>query len=240
MTARSLIARAFRLLGVLAAGETPAAQEETDAFEALNAFVGILATQRLSIPVEERHVYPLTSGIGTYTLGPGGDFDQARPVTIPRASVIVNSTSDQPLELGIEVLDTQQFQSLPVKNVQSAIPLCVYPDYAFPLMNVTFWPVPNVVTLEAVLYTPTALVNFANLTATYVAPPGYEEMFAYNLALRLAAEYGRPVDPDVRKFAMDGLALVKKANIRMVELTLPAEILARSTGKYNWRSDTMN
>jgi hypothetical protein len=210
-----------------------------DALEALNAFIGMLATQRLSIPVEARNVYNLVSGTAAYTLGPSGDFNQARPVTIPRASVIINSTSDQPLELSIEVIDTQQFQSLPVKNVQSAIPLCVYPDFAFPLMTVTFWPVPNVVDVQAVLYTPTAMTAFATLTATYNAPPGYEEMFAYNLALRLAPEFGRPVDPDVRKFAADGLALVKKANIRMVELTLPAEILARSTGKYDWRSDTM-
>jgi hypothetical protein len=129
---------------------------------------------------------------------------------------------------------------LPVKNVQSAIPLCVYPDFAYPLMNLTFWPVPNVTTLQAVLYLPTALIRFPSLTTTYVAPDGYEEMFAYNLAKRLAPEFGVALDPDSRQLAVDSLALIKKSNIRMTELTLPPEILSRSTGKYNWRSDTFN
>ena len=37
-----------------------------------------------SIPVIAREVFSLTSDIGVYTIGPGGDFDTSRPPSLSR------------------------------------------------------------------------------------------------------------------------------------------------------------
>lgn len=66
-------------------------------------------------------------------------------------------------------------------------------------------------------------------------PPEAEEAVAYNLALRLRAEYGASLDPDVIGIAQQGMAALK----RDVLVAAPLRLAARSprAGHYNIYTD---
>lgn len=243
MTTTQLITRALRTIGVVAAGESLNAAWLEAGQDALGDLMDSWAANRLTIYVVERNVYTLISGRGgpaplssPYTIGPGGDFNQARPVYFDRASVINLNNPTQPLELGLDVLDTQDWQAIPVKQVLAALPLKIYFDYDFPLGNVFLWPIPNVTNLQLVIYSPTAITGFTDLTTNFTYPPGYAEALRYNLAIRLAPEFGRQLDPQVAAMAVSTLAVVKRANIRMQDLVIDPALLNKRAF-YDWRSD---
>lgn len=238
---RQIIQRAMRLCMAIGVGRNMTASEAEDGLDALNSYVDFLKTQRLTIYVEKRNIFPLTSGQGTYTIGDGGDFDVPRPLYLPRASTLSQNADPQPLELPIDVLTTQDWQSrVPVKNVTSPLPTMVYYDYADEagLGNITFFPIPNVGNVSAVLYLPTSVETFSSLTEEVDFAPGYYEMLCFNFAVRYAAEFGLTVPVEVVEAAKDTMAGVKRANIRLEVMRCDHAIAVRRGGRYNWISDT--
>ncbi len=136
------------------------------------------------------------------------------------------------------VLTQQDWQVVPVKNVASALPQGVYPQWDFPLVTLFYWPIPTVATLTAVLYLPTAITAFANLSTHYEFPPSYEEAILYNLAMRLSLEYPACNRiSDVAAMARDALMTVKIPNVPDDILQVDRALLFRP-GTYDWRSDT--
>ena len=80
LTAMDLITRALKMLGVIAGTETPADDQATDALADLNDLLDSWRTERLTIPGESRALYPLVANTATYTIGPGGAFNQGWPL----------------------------------------------------------------------------------------------------------------------------------------------------------------
>lgn len=240
MTAIALITRALRLIQVCSAGNPPTADEAQDGLTSLNALINSWAAMRLSIYFTSRSVYPLQIGVQDYTIGPGGDFDTARPMFIAGAGIVSFNNPLQPLELTFShVLDTQEWASIPTKAVYSALPTAMYYDYAFPLGGLHFWPIPNNLPVSVALYLPTAITGFDDFTTDVVLPPGYEDALLYSLAMRLYPEYGKSPDPVVVQMAASSLALVKRANIRLVDLISDPALRNRQNGFYNYLSDTI-
>lgn len=86
-TLRELITSSYRLLGNVQAGAAPAPDDMEIGVEALNSLIDGWSTQRLTIHTITPYDFVLVPGKGSYTLGPGGDWNVVRPMTIEEASV---------------------------------------------------------------------------------------------------------------------------------------------------------
>lgn len=213
-TANQVIAGAFRAIGVLGSGEVPTGNEAADALEALRDMLDAWNADGLMIFTTTINDFPISGAKQIYTLGPGGDFDIDRPAFLDRASIVLLSNPQQPLEYSIPIYTTQDWQEkVPIKNSPGNIPLLVYDDGAFPLRNLTFWPFATDNTLFR-LYSWQLLTDFADLTTAHAFPPAYAEAIKYNLAVRLGAEpgWGGTVTPVIAALALSSLAVVKTQN----------------------------
>lgn len=233
-TARALIASSLRWLNVLGTGETLDPTAEDDALTWLNRMIGSWGAQRLTMYFLTRTPQTLTSGTASYTIGTGGTINIVRPLTIERATLITNLNDTDPTEIPIAVLTDQEYAYWPQKTLQSSYPSAIWYDHNFAssLGRIYPLPIPNVSTTRVVLYTPTALTVFADLTTDYVWPLGYEEAIETNLALRLAIPMGREVPDGLRELARSSLALIKRSNIgtRLREMSIDPTLLGTARG----------
>jgi hypothetical protein len=241
MTANDLIERTLKTIGVLASGETASASDAGDAFTILNNMMDSWATQRLTIYTTARTAFDLAASTQDYTIGTGGTFNIVRPIWIVAASIIPDGSAAaaQKIELPIqEALNTTQWQHVAIKGTTSTFPLEFYYDKAWTagLATISVWPVPSTSSSQLVLYTPTALTQFADRTTNYTFPPGYEEALRYQLATRLAPEFGRPMSPEVMALAQNTFANIKRVNGSTETLGIDAALLSHG-GRYNWRTD---
>lgn len=238
MTANDLIARSLRLIGVLASGELPQANEAQDALVTLNNMLDSWSTQRMQVfTVPRLGPFNLVSGKQSYTVGIGGDFNIPRPPYIQRVTILNLSNPIQPLELAMEYLTTEQWADIPVKNIQSALPLRVWDDRGFPLRTLSYWTVPNV-PVQTFIYPWQALSAFPDLTTDVSFPPGYAKALAFNLAVDLAPEYGvMAVPPVVAEQAALSLAAIQSLNPQDFVLRCDTGVITPSAEVYNWLSD---
>lgn len=234
--------RALRLLGVVDAIETPSSEDIMTAFEALNDMVDDWGTQRQTIYTIARNVFSLVSGQASYTLGTGGDWDIARPDWIERCSVIPENSgtgNTGPMELPIgRPLSIAQYQGITIKTAESTFPDRLYWDrnWVAGLSTCYVYPVPTSDDAAIVLYTPTALTEFADLSTEYTFPPGYARALRYCLAVELAPEFG--IDPPevVARTALSALANIKRANFAPIEAQFDAALVGWR-GRYNIYTD---
>ncbi len=241
-----VISSALRLIGVLAAGETPDAGSASDALIVFNDMVDSWQAQRLMIYQVVRLVFNLsnkqvyTYGLANPATNPTPDFNSPRPAAIERMGIINLNNPQQPLELPLQYLTVAQWQEIPVKNITSALPQYCWDDNGFPFRNLSFWPVPNV-PLQVAIYPWVALGQPATLTTLISFPPGYAKCFRYNLAVDLAAEY--PLAPPqvvatVAAIAQESMRVVKAMNQPILDLRCdPAVTAGVELGLYNWISD---
>ena len=241
MTANELVTRAMKSIGVLASGETASSDEMDDAFVILNNMVDSWATERLTIYVVVRSVFDLSASTQDYTIGTGGTFNIARPVWIERASLILDKTAAaaQKIELPIAgPITVDEWQHVSIKGTTSTYPSQFFYDRAWTagLAKISVWPIPNSSSVQLVLYVPTALTQFADLTTAYTFPPGYEEAMRYQLAIRLAPEFGVILPPETRVLAAQTLGNIKRVNLSNETLGIDAALLTQG-GRYDWRTD---
>jgi hypothetical protein len=90
-TAQDLITHAFDVANIYAPGQSIQPADLDGGFRRLNLMMGALALQPLTKPVNMREVFALTSGLGVYTIGPGGDFDTVRPIALTGVAILLNS-----------------------------------------------------------------------------------------------------------------------------------------------------
>ena len=229
----------MRLTGAISSGETPTADEASDALLVANQMLDSFNAEKLMIFTILRSTFTLVVNQQVYTLGTGGDFNIPRPARIEQFSIIQQPLATQPLELPMAILNYQQWQQIPVKNTPTNLPQAVYPDMAFPLINLNLWGVPTA-PQQVALYTWQALSQFTSLITDLTFPPGYAEMLRYNLALRLGPEWLGPnwnPGPFIVQNAAESKARVKSINIVPLYLTCDPALVNPQGGQYNWISD---
>lgn len=248
ITLTDLCQRAMRSINALGQAQTFAPGDLQVCAEAANDMLDAWAAQRLTVFQTLRHVYALTTGKGgptnPYTIGSGGDFDQFRPLWIPNANVRVSNSSGDPYEIALAVLNQGEYAAIAMKTLTNSIPTCLWFNGRYNetganagLGEIFLWMIPNgQQTLSLVLYTPTPLTSFADLTSEYSFPPGYREALRYQLALRLATEFGRPVSPELATLATQTFAVIERPNADVGKLRSDFMGMGRSTGLYDWRT----
>jgi hypothetical protein len=227
MTVADLIKSAFRVLGVLAAEETPSAAEQSDAFNTLNRMVDSWANERLALYATLRSAYALTPGLNPHTIGTGGTFNTTRPVRIDRASLVLASSANA--ELPLAMLSDAEWQSTQGKLV-TGNPTSLWVETAYPLAKLWLHPVP-VSADTLVLYTWQQLGRFASTSSAVAFPPGYEEALIFNLAKRLAPEYGVSLSAEAADIANESKAVLKRLNSHPSYVRSDASVL--SGGHFN-------
>ena len=101
-TVLDLITLALKKARVLGKGDILDDDDAQDALDTVNMMLDSWSLDRLFVYVDELQTFQ-TTGNATYTIGPGGDFDTARPNKLVSAYALVNSVS-----YPIEILDNGQ------------------------------------------------------------------------------------------------------------------------------------
>jgi hypothetical protein len=183
-----VINSALRLIGVLAAGETPNSDESTDAMQSLNALMEAWSAEQATIYEIVNFQNVLTGAQQTYTIGSGGNFNTARPLKIEKAGIITPDT----LRHDMKIVGAKDWAEIEEKTLTGRLPKVLYNDNAFPLANLNVWPIPNATggapTIDLWLWQ--QMQQFATINDSFTMPPPYFRAIKYALAIELAPEYG--------------------------------------------------
>lgn len=226
-TARDLIRRSLLLIGAIAPGETPSADESSDALKTLNEMLDSWSNENLIINAKTRETFPLIPGKSSYTMGPSGDFNTLRPVKIDDFYVKDNETS---VELPVASVNQDEWNSIRLKGTTSALPISIYAQGTAPLYTLNVWPVPSSANLLGIVSSK-PLGQLASLNTEIELPPGYLKAIRYNLAIELCPEYGREPSMVILKNADEGRENIKRTNIKPTYMETDMGLRAR--GMFN-------
>jgi hypothetical protein len=229
-TARDLIKGSLRLIGSIAAGETPSASELSDALNSLNEMIASWSNDGYLIFSRHVEEFALTGGQQVYTIGSGGDFDTARPVRIIQVGA---KESAGQTEIPISQYNVQEWSNIGLKSTQSTLPQGIYYNPSFPLGEISVWPVPSSAA-RLVLYTAKPLAQIATADDVLSLPPGYLRALRYNLAVELADEYGKMVTQRIELIAAESKAVLMRMNTDSVLMTSDAADLVMRSRTFNW------
>lgn len=254
-TVRDLLESSLREIGVLAEGESASASQAWEGIKRLNRFIERLSLDRLTIYQIVRTTFTITSGDGEYTIGAtagyksppqGGDVTIYRPIFLDDVRFI-DTSQDPDQEYPLRKLTDAAYAALTIKDQTDVFPQAWYYNPTYPSGTLTLWPAPTSSTLEGVVYAPTAMTGFgtgnvneaqaSTILSTLVRlPDGYEEMLCSNLAVLLCPAYERQPHPVTAKTAVDSLAALKRANVRLSDMSFDPAVLMGSGGHYDIRS----
>lgn len=203
-TVRDIVDGSLKLLGVLFKSESSSADEAADGLTRLNEMLSSWSNEGLMIFARAWENFTLTGNVATYTIGPTGTFVTTRPTAII-AAYIREAQQDYPMQI---ITDEDYNLKIWDKSLSSNIPeyLCYSPD--FPNGTIRIWNVPSIAN-SIHLLSEKELGTFTNLTDAIELPPGWLEALRYNLAERLAPEYGLGLDPLVLKGAATSKGILK-------------------------------
>lgn len=243
-TANTICIGALTLLGIIDPEDAPSNPMLADAFRRLNMMMGQWSLQNLTIPVEEREVFPIVAGKGSpttpYTYGPNGDFNSSRPLNLNACGLLLNTNPSIPVEIPRAVLTDQDYQNIQIKTLTNALFTNVYYNATFAagLGTVYLWPVPDGSQSTSIaLYRNAQLGLFTSPTASYDLPEGADEAVEYNLAKRLLDVYSVDATKklNIIDVAKTSLAIYKRSNMQMFDLPTDQMFLigSRRSGGYN-------
>lgn len=179
LTAARLIYDAYRALGVLRPGQLTSPEGMDDALGVLNDLVDSWNTESLMVPSLRRDVYPLTAGVGSYTLGPGGTLGGERPQRVESAALVACGCGCGCAAGGCTDLRLES-------GWQDCSPKCgIYIDSGYPDVSIRIQPPPTDGQALA-LQSWSTLSGFADLNTPYGFPPGYALALRWCLAQQLS------------------------------------------------------
>jgi hypothetical protein len=152
--------------------------------------------------LEEDIIFPtlesfsLTSGIVSYTMGNGGDFDTNRAISITSAYIRDADNQDHVIDVDLAKVD---YDKIVNKNC-SIRPTKLFFLYDYPLGTIYFNSAPQAETLYLTSLKPIA--NYTSIGDTIIQPPEFIKFLKYNLALDIAPTYGMVLDPTVVQQAL--------------------------------------
>jgi len=236
-TARDLITAALKRLGVISGIETPAADLAEDSLARLNDLIETWSTESLTLWTESGTQFPNlpVNPQPTYSVGPGGDCDiPIRPAWLESVSWFLAGTPA--MEFKLSPMSRQEFENEQFKQLTSTQPTHYFYSTDWPLGFIHLWP-RNSVAATLGLYYPIVFQGPAALATVFVLPPGYWRALRDALALELAPEVGRPVDPALVQSAIDAKSQLQRVNFRPRLLGMPPEIATGNYSGYDWRTD---
>lgn len=235
-TVGQLISDALTDSTILGVGQTALAEDSSRAFRLLNQMTAQWNRKRWLI----WHLIDVSiasTGAQSYTIGPGGDFNVARPDRLEFAFFRQpQGGGSSPVDYVLRIIESREDYDRIVLKQMGTWPDCVFYDSAYPLGNIYVWPVPSS-QYSIHLTIKDTISAFTGLTQEIVLPPEYEAALLYNLICRLRSAYAMAPDATMVALAHDALNVLRGANTQIPTLSMPRNVL--STGRsYNVFSDS--
>lgn len=191
ITRDGIIAGALRLVGAIAQGETPTATQVTESAEALNLMIKAWEADGMPLWGLTEYDLTMTAGVVKYRMGSGQTVNIPKPLRVIQAW---NTTND--IDTPMRILTKNEYNTLGNK-VSQGIPIQCYYDPQLGYGDLYLFPVPS--TTAASDYTVTIVYqrpfeDFVTSTDNPDFPQEWLEALKYGLAVRLAPEYGLPVE----------------------------------------------
>jgi hypothetical protein len=206
-TAYEIITRAAKSLNILGSAEVLSAEDASDGLSSLNSLLQTWASETLMVYQLSLENFSLISGQNTYTIGTGGNFNTTRPVTVDSGYVRWNQI-DYPLS----IVNTDQYDGIPLKSSPNQIPYVLYVDAGFPLTTLKLFQTPNDNSAVIYLELRKPFTVFTSLTDVINMPPGYDRALQWNLALEIAPSFGIMPDPMTVRHAATSKKWLKRTN----------------------------
>ena len=191
LTRNQFIEAALRTLGVLALDQTPSATEYTNALVKLNALIGEFRVKGLQVWQRTSYTMSLTNGTSSYNIGSGQTLNTPYPLHLLQA---VRLDANSGTRITIDIIADYNFNLLPSNS--SGVPIQVTYQPKMNMGVIKVWPTPDSyaatnVTLLLTYLRP--LEYFSASTDTADFPEEWVSAIIYGLAVRLAPEYGVPL-----------------------------------------------
>lgn len=219
-TGTEIARAALRRLGILAPHETGESADLTTALEAAEDLLDTWRAERLTLGGVVITTHSLATDTQDYTIGSGGDFDQAWPESIRAWSVIPDDSVADPLELPMgRPLTWRQWQAVAIKSTGGTHPTQMFFDqeWAAGLGTCSFYPVPDNANVDVKLYGHVPVLTALAASTSYNLRPAYMRALKTNLAMELVAVLGltqAQIPATLPKAATDALATLKRSNKR--------------------------
>lgn len=166
---------------------------------------------------------PFTAEIGTPSPTP-----PPAPAPAPSAPIIGQTSST--MFLPLMLANYSQYSDLTVRAIQSTWPTQVYDNGAYPVRELSFWPVPqNAYAVELWLWKP--LATYDSLDDELNLPPGYERYLVLKLAMEMAPEFGKTVTETLKATLQEAENAVKTLNQQVTKTSLSGAARRLANGR---------
>lgn len=222
MLVSEVLDSAARKLGLIASSETLTTAEYANCLSILQVMLRSYSAEQINVNASVSETFTLTAGTALYTWGiTTGDIATVRPNQLLDASILSDTTT-----YPLNIISEAEYIDITAKTT-SGTPSSIFIQYTYPLVNLYLYPVPDAaVTLNLYSLKPfTETASFTAITDTLSLPVNYQEPVIYNLAIRMATEFGVTVSPELVSVATDSynkLINLNAANaVTPVKMNLP-------------------
>ena len=216
-TRDKIIEGALRIVGAVAQGETPTATQYTECNDALNMLVKALIAQGVPLWAMSEYSFPLVASTNTYRIGTGQTLNTAKPLKIVQAWTRDSNNVDVPMRL----LALHDYNLLGNKSSSGRpIQLTYSPQNLFG--DIKVFPTPSSADTSVSIYIryQRPFEDFTNSTDTPDFPQEWHEALKYQLAVRIAKEYGMPPNDFKDLLAMANMILQEALSFGTEEASL--------------------
>ncbi len=184
-----VIEAALRKLAVLSGGSSPETYQVTNANEALNAMVKAFHADGMPVWAMKGYTFTVTSGTSAYNIGNSQTINTPMPLKIVQA---VRANGTEYSNVPLNIYTDYDFRLLPLVN-SSGVPVNLYYQPLSTYGTINLWPKPSDSTTTITIRYQRPFEDMTSSTDDFDFPPYWMEALIYNLASRLAPEYGLPL-----------------------------------------------
>lgn len=236
-TVGAIINLAFQEIGVYQQGETPNAADTAVALLYVENMIDAWAADRLTLSTQSRQVITWPTTTSTQTIGPGANISAQRPVWINQINYVIPGTSPA-VEVVMGAMDEDSYAAQSIKSLTSSLPTEYFyqTEIAQTYGTLFLWPQPSQ-SLTLYLYAPQAVGVPTATSDTLIGPPGYQEAFVYQLAIRLCNPFTKKMPDALPSLAGEAFARMKRPNNAPGLLGVDLALVPSAGGGYNVLSD---
>lgn len=217
-TALDLIKAGMSKINVLAAGETPSAEDAQVGLDRLNSLLTSLENENIFNYTTTRTTFTLPANTTSRTIGPAQQIAMTRPVELLRGSFSRLNGVDYPLD----PVSEQEYNDITLKSVGGSVaPVVCFYDGGTPTGNVYFWP-PTSAAVEVHLLSPAPGGEATSTSTSYNLPPGYRRLIENGLAIEMAPDFNTVAPPTVIAMYYAQKRALKRTNHKVPQLDVRA------------------
>jgi hypothetical protein len=213
-----LLVDALIYVGSYSQGQTPNSDDLALAFRVINRKLDSLSAEKLSMIGMKLGQYPLSSGQGWYTYGPGLNWNATtRPIKIKSASTVDALLVEHPAR----ITTADEYAMIPDKSRQGAFAEAIFYDNGFPTGNVYMTPKPISSGANMWLWTFEAIPLLPAQTGTVNFAPGFEEAIVPLAAVDLCIAFQRPVTQELMAVAAQAKSVIVQLCAELFDAPAP-------------------